>query len=335
MKEYILRRILITIPIFFAITILIFIMIHLLPGDPITIWLGSPEVQEWDDKDLYKTGQRVFKNEQVRSMVSHYGLDKPIHIQYLTWVGLMLKGDLGQSIHTKQPVLKELLTKLPITLELMLFSLLIAILISIPSGVLSATHQHSKTDYACMSFALSGLSTPEFVLGVLLILIFSVKLNILPSIGFVDFSKDPLLNIAYLILPAFTLGMRNAAILTRLLRSSMLEVIRQDFIKTARSKGIPERLVIYKHALKNSLIPFVTVVGLQIGYLMGGSIIIEKLFAIPGIGLLGITAIINRDYPVIMGFILILSTTYLVVNLVVDLVYALLDPRIHYGKKLA
>jgi peptide/nickel transport system permease protein len=253
---------------------------------------------------------------------TEFGLDQPVYIQYFNWLGNVLRGDFGYSFRTDRPVLDEILTRLPATLQLALAGMLVALVIAIPVGIISATRQYSAVDNLSMFGALLGVSMPNFWLGLLLIMFFSVHLGWLPVFGRGG--------IEHLILPAITLGTGMAAITTRLMRSSMLEVLRQDYIRTARAKGLSEKVVICKHALKNALIPVVTVVGLQFGFLLEGAVIVEVIFAWPGIGRLLVDSIFARDFPVIQGCILFIAVMFVFVNLLVDSSYTYLDPKIRY-----
>ena len=314
LREYIIRRVIISFITIFVVSAIIFFVMRLIPGDPLLIWIGFEEY----DPLLYDI------------LLKKFGLDKPLIVQYGNWLWGALHGDLGNSILVQRPVLPDLLRRLPISIELIGLSLVIALCVSVPSGIISAVKRDTKTDYAARIFALTGISLPEFFIGVLLILIFAIYLRVLPPSGYVNFFSDPLQNLKYMLLPAIALGYPRAAVLSRLIRSSMLEVLQADYVRTARSKGLVERLVIYKHALKNALIPPVTMLGLQVGYLIGGSIIVEIIFAIPGIGSFGMASLLNRDYPRVQGFILVASTVFILASLIVDIIYAYLDPRIKY-----
>lgn len=305
------RRIIILIPTFLGITLIVFITIKLIPGDPIIALL-----------------QDSYTEELAQELRVKLGLDKPLPVQYAIWLRDLLSGNWGKSIISKEPVLVEIGRRLPVTIELLILALFFTLLISIPIGVLSAVKRNTATDYTLMSLAMLGISLPEFFLGALLLLLFSLKLQWFPATGFVSFWEDPVANLRHLILPALTLGLTRSALITRLVRNSMLEVIRQDYIDTARAKGLKEFLVINKHALKNALIPTVTVVGLQIGYLIGGAIIVESLFSLPGIGSFGIDAILQRDYPMVQAFTVVAASGFIISNFLVDIVYTYLDPRI-------
>ena len=324
MREYIIKRLLQVIPTILIITLVVFAMMKAIPGDPIVALLGDG----YDETDA----------EQLRK---EYGLDKPILVQYVVWLGKVVQGDWGDSFISSRPVLQDVLTYLPVTAELVILSMLVALLIAIPAGIIAAIRQNTWGDYTAMSTALVGISIPDFFLGILLLLVFSVAFHgLLPSSGWVYLPGTcPSLvceasvwgNLKHAIMPAIALGVGRAALLTRLLRASLLEIIRMEYVTTARAKGLGEKVVLFKHALKNALIPTVTIMGLQVGFLIGGAIVIETLFAIPGLGMYGINAIILRDYQQVQGFILIVAISFVMVNFLVDLTYSFLDPRIRYS----
>lgn len=315
MREYLIKRFLLMIPTLLGITLVVYSVMLLLPGDPVDVILG----QEYDEKI-------------AKQLRAEYGLDQPIAVQYVKWLWHIVQGDWGRSMFSRKPVFNEILNKLPLTLELVLLALLFEVLISVPAGVISAVKPYTWWDYSAVTFSLVGVSIPSFFLGILLFLTFGLWLGWLPVQGYVPLGESVSENLRHLILPTIALGVARTAILTRLIRGSMMEVIRVEYITTARAKGLAEALVINKHALKNALIPAVTVMGLQVGFLVGGAIIIERLFSLPGIGSYGIDAIFNRDYPQVLGFILISALVFQAANLSVDLVYCFLDPRIRYGK---
>ncbi len=318
MKEYLAKRILMIIPTLLGITVVVFLAMHMIPGDPVDLLLAEDY------------------SEEARQMIMReYGLDQPWHIQYVKWLWQMVQGNWGYSILTDRPVLPDVLMKLPISLELIVVSMLVAMLIAVPAGIISATKPYSPRDYAAMTTALIGNSVPDFYVGILLVLLFSHTLDLLPVNGFVKLSDSVWGNISHIILPAAALGFARAAILTRLVRASMLEVLKLDYVTTARAKGVRERWVILKHALQNALIPTLTVVGLQVGFIIGGAIVVETLFTVPGLGQFGIDAISGRDYPQVQAFILVTAVVFVVSNLVVDVLYAVLDPRISYAKGTA
>ncbi|GAA1038363.1 ABC transporter permease [Virgisporangium ochraceum] len=304
-------RLLTVIPVLLGISVISFLVIRMIPGDVISSIMGQD------------FGDPVIEAEMRR----YFGLDMPVWEQFLRWFGDLLRGDLGTSMRTGQPVLDEIMQRLPSTLLLAVSALLVAVLLSIPLGVLSATRRNGPLDAVARVVSLIGLSVPNFWLGILLVYIFSVSLGWLPSQGA---SEDGSLlgNWKYLILPAITLGASLAAINMRMTRSSMLEVLNQDYIRTARAKGLGERLVLGRHAMRNSMIPVVTVLGIELGALLGGTVIIEQVFAWPGLGTMVIRGISQRDYPVVQGTLLFLAFFYVLVNFLVDLLYTYLDPRL-------
>ena len=315
MREYLLELFLVVILMFVVITLVVYSVLVLLPGDLVDVLLG----QEYDAQIAAK-------------LRAEWGLDDPIIVQYGKWLWHIVQGDWGRSMFSRKPVLDEIINKLPLTLQLIALALFFEIIVSVPAGVISAVKPYTWWDYGASTFALVGISIPSFFLGILLFLTFGLWLGWLPVQGYVPLSESVVDNLRHLILPTIALGLARTAILTRLIRGSMLEVIRQDYVTTAQAKGLVEAVIINKHVVKDALIPAVTVLGLQVGFLVGGAIIIEKLFALPGIGSYGIDAITNRDYPQVLGFILISALVFQVANLCVDLVYCVLDPRIRYGK---
>jgi peptide/nickel transport system permease protein len=303
MLQLIGRRLLATVPLLLAVSVVVFSFVHALPGDPAVLFLGEEATTE----NLARFRARL-------------GFDRPLIVQYGDWLGRALQGDLGRSIRTNQPVVQAIVERLPVTLRLLAFSMVISLAIAVPLGIVSAVKRNSGVDLASTFFALFGFSTPNFWLGLILIYVFALLLRWLPASGF-DGMRS-------LILPSITLGTALAALVTRQLRSGMLEVLRQDYVRTAQAKGLADRMVIGKHALKNALISVVTVIGLQIGALLGNTIITESLFALPGVGRLMIDSVFSRDFFVVQGVILFLAVGYVVANLVVDILYSYLDPRI-------
>ena len=304
MLKYIFRRILSLIPVLIGVTFIVFSLLYLTPGDPARMVLGDQATEE-----------------AVTDFRIKEGLDDPFIVQFARYVyKAAFKGDIGRSYVTKRPVSDEILSAFPSTIKLAAFSVIIAICLGIPFGIISAIKQYSLFDSITMFFALVGLSMPVFWLGLLLILLFSVRLGWFPSSGFDTFSA--------MVLPSVALSAQVIAIVTRMTRSSMLEVIRSDYIRTARAKGQTEGKVIWRHALGNALIPIVTIVGLQFGHLLGGAILTESIFSIPGVGRLMVEAIKMRDYPLVQGGVLYVAVAFSVVNLLVDLLYAFVDPRI-------
>ncbi|HEX2520696.1 MAG TPA: nickel ABC transporter permease [Terriglobia bacterium] len=305
MRGFLLRRLLLTVPVLFGVVTLVFSFIHLVPGDPVQIMLGE--------------GAQAVDVEQLRHKL---GLDQPILTQYGSYLKDLLRGDLGVSFRFGEPVTQIILSRYPATMQLACLALAVGILIAVPAGVLAATRPGSWLDRTITSVTLLGISLPNFVLGPLAIIVFSILLGWLPVSG--------RLGPAHYVLPAATLGAALSAILTRMVRAGMIEELQEEYVKTARAKGLPESKVLLKHALKNSLIPVVTVIGLQFGTLLAGAIITETIFSWPGIGRLTIQAINSRDYPLVQGCILMIASTYVAVNLLTDLVYGFLDPRIKY-----
>ncbi|MBI4638494.1 MAG: ABC transporter permease [Candidatus Rokubacteria bacterium] len=305
------RRLLATIPLLFFVSLVVFSLVHTLPGDPAVLFLG----EEADAETLARFRARL-------------GFDRSWLVQYGEWLGKALRGDLGRSLRTNQPVTEAILQRLPVTLELMVAALLVSLAIAVPMGIVSAIRRNSGVDLASTLFALVGFSLPNFWLGIILIYVFALVLRWLPPSGWVPLLASLGDNARSLILPAVTLGTALAALVARQLRSGMLEVLRQDYVRTAEAKGLSRRQVVGKHALKNALIPVVTVVGLQIGGLLGNTIITETLFALPGVGRLMIDSIFSRDFFVVQGVILFLAVGYVLSNLLVDLLYSYLDPRI-------
>jgi peptide/nickel transport system permease protein len=324
MRVYILKRLIQIVPTVLGITLVVFLMMQSIPGDPVVSLLGD-----------------AYTEEGAAQVRQEYGLDKPVLVQYFIWLGKLLQGDWGRSILSGRPVLKDVLIRLPVTLELIVLSMGVALAIALPAAIIGALRQNTWADYTATTVAMIGVSIPEFFIGVLLLLVFSFGLGgVLPSSGWVYLPGTcPTIvcsaglwgNVHHILMPAFALGVGRAAILTRLLRSSMLEVIRTEYVTTARAKGLGDRAIVFKHALKNALIPTVTVMGLQVGFLIGGAIVVETLFAMPGLGTFGIDAIIGRDYQQVQGFALITAIAFVVMNLLVDLTYTFLDPRIRYG----
>ncbi|MBT2687146.1 ABC transporter permease [Bacillus sp. ISL-47] len=300
---FLMRRLVQIIPVLLGVTLMVFFIMQMVPGDPAVLVAGEGA-----------------SDEQVEAIRHDLGLDQPIFVQYLDYVGNVVKGDLGESIRTSRPVLDEILVRLPITLELAFWSIVITVVLGVLIGIIAATKQNSFTDVGLMMVALLGVSLPNFWLGLMLIIYFSVELQWFPVAGWGTFS--------HVILPALTLGTGGAAIVARMTRASMLEVIRQDYIRTAKAKGVRQRLIIYKHALKNALIPVITVVGLQFGALLGGTVLTESVFAINGVGRLIIDAIRMRDLPLVQGSILFVSVLFVIVNLLVDLSYRFLNKRV-------
>ena len=309
------RRLLLALLALFGVVVLVFVLVRLIPGDVVTNLVGL---------DARPTP------EQLANLRRLFGLDQPIHVQFGIWFGALITGDLGQSLRTGRPIADDLMLRLPVTLELAVLALAVALLIAIPLGVIAATKRGQFADYAASLFALIGLAAPNFWLAILFILFFSLQLRLLPSGGYVLLSENPLENLRHMVLPSVALGLSLAAATTRITRSSLLEVLSLDYVRTARAKGLSERIVIYRHALKNALIPVATVIGLQVGTLLGGAIIIEEIFGLPGIGRFALEGINLRDYPVVQGAVLVVAGAFVLVNVLVDVLYALIDPRVRY-----
>ncbi len=311
MTRYIARRLLLTVPVLLLVSMIVFTLINMIPGDPALIMAG-PEAGK----------------EAVEALRIQMGLNRPVAVRYLIWLNHLLHGDLGKSVKDGQPVLDILLLKLPVTVELAAVAILISWLIAIPAGVLAAWKRRSAIDYAATTVALAGISIPNFWLGIMLIYLFAVNLRWLPPSGYIEPWIDLSRNIRLMIMPAIVLGTALAALVMRLLRSSMLEVMGTEFIRTAQAKGLSDRLVLLKHALKNAMIPVATVMGLQLGGLLGGAVITETIFAVPGIGRLAVESILTRDYPMVQGVVLFSAVAIVFVNFSVDMLYSVIDPRI-------
>lgn len=305
MFRYVLKRLISTFPVLIGISLIAFFMLRALPGDPAQLIAGEMATQE-----------------VVESIRAQLGLDRPLYIQYALFVSRLIRLDLGKSARTGQPVIDEIWSRLPNTVLLAVTSTALACLLGIPAGIYSAVRFYTLSDYVVMVLALFGISMPVFWLGLMLIVIFSVKLHLLPAGG--------IGTIQHLVLPSLALASFSTAFIARMTRSSMMEVMGQDYITTARSKGLLEKVVIIKHALRNAFIPIITVIGLQFGSLLGGAVLTETVFAWPGIGRLIVDSISARDYPMVQGVVLVFAVLYILVNLLVDILYAYIDPRIHY-----
>jgi peptide/nickel transport system permease protein len=316
--NYLTQRVLTFPLILLGVSILVFFAIRLVPGDAITAMLG--------------TEGGMLTPDQRASLAAYFGIDQPILTQYGHWLVGLLQGDFGISTTYGKPVLPVILARFPLTLELALLSMVIAIAVGIPAGVFAATHNERRSDLAVRLLAMLGQSTPSFVVGLVLIYLLSVYFHMLPAMGsFTPITVDPVGNLSQMILPAITLGFSFAASVTRISRSAMLDVLGDDYVRTARSKGVSQRRVVWRHALPNALIPVVTLSGVEFGYLLGGAVIVEQVFALPGLGRLTLDAISQRDYALVEGAVLFIAFNFLVVNLLVDLAYAALDPRIRLG----
>ena len=313
MRRYALRRLASLVPVLAVVGIVVFSLVHLTPGDPARVMLGQSASPE-----------------QIAQLQRDLGLDKPLPVQFLAWVGDVLTGDLGTSVYSSSPVLDIIMDRLGPTVSLTLLSMLIALLIAIPSAVLAVWKRGSLLDPAFMSVSLVGISIPNFWLGIVLILIFPVTLGWLPVSGYAPVSAGLWPWLSHLLLPAVALSAQVAGLIARMLRDGMLEVVHQNYVRTAHAKGLTERLVLTKHVFFNAMIPTTTVIGVCFASLLGGAVVIETIFAIPGVGGLVVESISRRDYPVLQGTVLFIAVVYVVVNLLVDLFYAVLDPRIRY-----
>jgi peptide/nickel transport system permease protein len=313
--KFVIRRLLLTIPILFIVSILAFALIHLIPGDPAQVILGEE-----------RTPQAYAELRQ------QLNLDKPIVVQYFLWLGNVLQGDLGKSIISKVPVSTLIAQRLPATIELTIGTFLVALLIAFPTGILAAVRRGKITDYSSTFLAIGGMSIPNFWLGMMAIIYFSVQLGWLPASGYVPIGQDLKSNLLAMVLPCLATGLRESAILIRMLRSSLLEVVNMDFVRTAKAKGLNEFRTIVGHVLRNAMIPVVTTSGLMIAGLLGGLVITESIFSIPGFGRLIIESVYKRDYVTVQGAILVSALLVVLVNLIVDLLYAVIDPRIKTGE---
>ena len=299
----------------FGLSVLVFLLARLIPGDVVQVSLEQAERTP----------------EMVQELRSFFGLDQPLYVQYWRWLSDVLQGDLGTSWRSGNSVMDLILDRLSVTAELTILAMVVSIGLGVPLGILAATRQNSPLDYLVRVMSMFSLSIPEFWQGIMLILVLSITLGWIPSLEYVDFWKDPATNLSIMILPAVSVGTVASANIVRMTRATMLEELRQDYVRTARAKGLHDRVVIYSHALKNTLIPVVTIAGLQIGYLMGGIVVMEAVFTLPGVGRLMLLAISQRDYPLIQGVVLFIATIFVFSNLLVDVLYAYVNPRIRYG----
>ena len=298
-------------------SVLTFVFLRLIPGDAIAARLGT---------------STALTPEQTAHLRAFFGIDQPLHVQYLSWLGSLAHGDAGYSIRSGQPVTLEIASRLPVTLEMALLAGVLALLVGVPLGLVSALRPNSVPDLAARGFGLLGLALPNFWLGTLVILLFARYLRWMPNTGgYVDFTTDPLANLRFLLFPAATLGVAMAAVVMRTARSAMLDVLGTDYIRTARAKGLPGSRVVQRHALKNGLIVVVTILGIQVGYLLGGAVVVEEVFSVPGIGRLLLNAITQRDYALVQGAVLVIATLFVAMNTLVDVVYGYLDPRIRFS----
>lgn len=316
MRDFLTRRLLSIVAGAFALSLLVFVLVRLVPGDAVTMWIGqegsmSPEVQN-----------------TLRNL---FGLNDPIIVQYGKWLGNIARGDLGYSFRSSLPVAPQILEALPITIELALLATLISAVVALPLGILSAVRRNSSLDLLARLFGLIGLSMPNFWVAVIFILVSATVFNWLPALIYIRFSKDPAGNLTQMAMPAVALALPLMGVVMRMTRSAMLEVLNQDYIRTARAKGIGEPQVQMRHALRNALIPIITIIGIQLGRLLGGAVIVEQIFGVPGVGSLLVSAISGRDYPMVQGTVLFMGLLFMLVQFAVDLSYAYLDPRIRFA----
>jgi peptide/nickel transport system permease protein len=311
--KYIVKRLLSLIPVLIGVSLIVFFLVRLIPGSALQMYMGT---------------QVEATPEQMEQLKRLFGEDKPIPVLYVEWVGNIMRGDFGYSLRTGRPVLPDILSRLPISLELTIYSLVLALLIGIPLGILSSLKQDTFGDFLNRIIGLIGLSLPQFWLAALMVIAFSNSQGWIPMGNYVSLFENPLQNLKMFFLPSLAIGFGFAAVVMRYTRNSMLEVLQMDYVRTAKAKGLPKRKVIIIHALKNAILPVITVTGFNAGYLLGGSIVIEEVFALPGMGRLALYAINQRDYPVIQAIMLVIASLFVLVNLVTDLVYAMADPRI-------
>lgn len=317
MQRLIVRRVLQFIPVILLSTMLVFTVVRLAPGDPAAAQFG-PRASD------------ARYAEAVEAYRRKLGLDKPIPVQYVLWLKQVVQLDFGESIRSEQPVSEVILEKLPATLQLMFAGIFFGLVLGVPLAIVAARNRDSPINSVANVISVIGMAIPGFWLGMLLIWVFALQLKVLPASGYTPFLEDPVDNLRKLILPAITLGVYELALVTRFLRAEMVEVLNSDYIRTARAKGMRERLVMWRHALKNAMIPLVTIMALEIGYLLGGVVVVEQVFGWPGIGWLVFQAISNRDYPIIQGVVILIAVGYSLSNLCADIIYGYLDPRIHY-----
>ncbi len=316
MSAYIIRRLLLLIPVLMIVGVIVFTLIHLTPGDPASVMLGRDATIE----------QKVALREQL-------GLNEPFHIQLVEWFGNALRLDFGDSLFIGKPVTEALLDRFQPTTLLALYSLTLSVMIAIPAGVLAATRPNSPLDRLLMIMSISGVAIPSFFFGILLILLFAVVLGWLPAGGYVDFGESPVQHLKYMILPTLALGFSSAGLMARLVRSTMLDVLNQDFVRTAYAKGLPQRHVVMLHALRNALIPVMTIVGISFAHMLGGAIVIETVFNLPGMGRLLVQSVTRRDFPVVQGAVMTVAAIQVLIMLLLDVLYVYVDPRVRYGSR--
>lgn len=315
MGRYLIRRMLLLIPVLFGVSVLVFALIHAIPGDISNFVIG--------------TDTRI-TDEQRELVRKSYGLDQPLPVQYAKWMGHVLQGDLGTSFRTRRDIWDELALRLPVTAQLSIMAAVMAILLAIPVGVLAAVKRNSRIDYAATIGTLIGISLPNFLLATILVLVFSFHLKWLPPIGYVPFRDDPVGNIKVMLMPSISLALPLTAVLMRYTRSAVLEALSHDHVRVARAKGLANRTVMSRHVLRNASIPIITIIGIQFATLLGGTVIIETIFGLPGIGRYIYESISTRDYPVVQGVTLVMATIFVLISLFVDIAYAFMDPRLRH-----
>ena len=320
MRTYILRRVLLMIPLLVGVSIVVFAMVRILPGDVATLMVAGGQ----------DSGASSRNEETIQAIRRSLNLDQPLHVQYAIWLGQVARGDLGQSYWTKRPIVDEIGRALPVTVELAVLSVLISVLVGLPLGIVSAVRQDTALDYTARLFSIGALSLPDFWIGTMLVLFPLLWFGWIPTIRYTPLLVDPWANIQQMVFPALALGVHNSGPIMRITRSSMLEVLRQDYVRTAWAKGLREAQVVWGHALKNASIPVLSLIGVRLGRLLGGTVVLEQIFVLPGLGLLVLGAITERDYPLLQGVVILFAAIFLVVNLIVDMIYAWLDPRIRF-----
>ena len=313
MGRYIIKRLLSLIPVLLGVSIIVFFLVRLIPGTALEMFLGT---------------QVETTPEQMTELKRIFGEDRPVPVLYVEWLGRVVQGDFGYSLRTSRPILSDILQRLPLSLEITLFALILALVIGIPLGIAAALKQNPFTDLLIRVTGLLGLSLPQFWLASLMVIAFSGLRGWIPMGNFIPFSQNPLVNLKMMFLPSLAIGIGLAAVIMRYTRNSMLEVLQMDYVRTAKAKGLKKRVVIIRHALRNAILPVITVAGFNTGYLLGGAIVIEEVFALPGMGRLALYAIYQRDYPLIQGIVLLIAAMFVLINLVTDLIYAAVDPRI-------
>ena len=315
MPRFIRTRLLAMIPVLVGMSILVFVTMRLIPGDAAVVFLGTKPTPE-----------------AIAAFREKAGLDQPMYLQYVDWIGRLARGDMGISLTTGSDIKSELINRLPITAELTFLAMLIAVVIAVPLGIIAALNHNKGLDLGLTSLGMIGLSLPNFWLGTLLAYFFAIRVQWFPPGGFIPFSEDPIGNLKSMTLPALSLGLVSASIIMRMTRSSMLEVVRQDYVRTARAKGLRESAITRGHLLKNALIPVITVAGMEIGYIFGGAFLVEAVFYLPGVATYALLAVNQRDYPVLQTIVLLVTLAFMLVNLIVDILYTYLDPRLRVSQ---